>query len=79
MVITLIALILSIIGAINWLLVGIFGFNVVTFITGAYVVIARIIYALVGLSGLWLLGFLIRKRFRAEAIDSSHADADRRY
>ncbi|MGI6701821.1 MAG: DUF378 domain-containing protein [Christensenellales bacterium] len=74
MVITLIALILSIIGAINWLLVGIFNWNFVSFITGDYVVIARIIYALVGLSGLWLLGYVIRKRFRADAIDSMHAD-----
>lgn len=75
MVITLIALILSIIGAINWLLVGIFGFNLVTFITGDFAVIARIIYTLVGLSGLWLIGYLIRKRFRADAIDSMHADS----
>lgn len=77
MVITLLALILSIIGAINWLLVGIFDFNFVSFITGSYVVIERIIYALVGLSGLWLTGFLIRKRFRADAIDSMHADRRR--
>lgn len=77
MVVTLIALILSIIGALNWLLVGIFGFNFVSWITGDFAVIARIIYALVGLSGLWLIGFLIRKRFRPDAIDSMHVDSHR--
>lgn len=77
MVITLIALILSIIGALNWLLVGIFNWNFVTFITGDFTVLARIIYALVGISGLWLIGFLIRKRFRPDAIDSMHVDSHR--
>ena len=72
MIFTLIALILSIIGGLNWMLVGLFQFNFVEFITGQYDVIARIIYALVGLSALWLLGYLIRKRFRADAIDEMH-------
>lgn len=74
MVITLIALVLSIIGALNWLLVGLFDFNFVSFITGNMTVIARIIYALVGIAGLWMLGYLIRKRFRPNAIDSMHTD-----
>lgn len=48
-----IALILIIIGAINWGLIGIFNFNLVEAIFGTMSVISRIIYALVGVSGLW--------------------------
>lgn len=48
-----IALILIIIGAINWGLVGFFKFNLVDSIFGTMSVISRIIYALVGISGLW--------------------------
>lgn len=52
-VIDTIALILIIIGAINWGLIGIFNFNLVDTIFGTMSVISRIIYALVGISGLW--------------------------
>lgn len=52
-VIDTIALILIIIGAINWGLVGIFNFNLVEAIFGGISVITRIIYILVGISGLW--------------------------
>ena len=48
-----IALVLIIIGAINWGLVGIFNFNLVDSIFGTMSVISRIIYALAGISGLW--------------------------
>lgn len=48
-----IALILIVIGAINWGLIGIFNFNLVEFIFGNMTVLSRIIYALVGISGLW--------------------------
>ena len=52
-----IALTLVIIGAINWGLIGFFRFNLVSWIFGDMTVIARIVYALVGLSGLYLLTF----------------------
>ncbi len=52
-VIDTIALILIIIGAINWGLIGIFNFNLVDTIFGAMSIISRIIYTLVGISGLW--------------------------
>ena len=52
-VIDTIALVLIIIGAINWGLVGIFNFNLVDSLFGTMSVISRIIYALVGISGLW--------------------------
>ena len=47
----IIALILSIIGSINWGLVSIFQFDLVS----------RIIYGLVGLAGLWCITILIRR------------------
>lgn len=52
----LVAFILVIIGALNWGLVGAFSFDVVTKIFGPGT-IARIIYILVGLSGLFLIFF----------------------
>ncbi len=52
-VIDKIALLLIIIGAINWGLIGIFKFNLVDTIFGTMSVVSRIIYTLVGISGLW--------------------------
>ena len=54
---TIIAFSLVIIGALVWLLVGLFNFNLVAFIFGAggAAIISRIIYALVGISALWML------------------------
>ena len=51
------ALTISIIGAVNWGLIGFFNFNLVALIFGSMSWISRIIYALVGLSGLYLLSF----------------------
>lgn len=60
--ITFIAIIIAIVGAINWLLIGIFDFNIVAWIFGANLLMAsRIIYTIVGLSGLWLIGYLIKR------------------
>lgn len=50
-----IALILVIIGALNWGLVGFFNFDLVKTIFGDMTVVSRIIYDLVGLAGLYLL------------------------
>ncbi len=50
-----IALALVIIGAINWLLIGLFSFNLVDTIFGVMSVISRIVYILVGISGLWCI------------------------
>lgn len=52
-VIDTIALILIIIGAINWGLIGLFNFNLVDAIFGTMSIVSRIIYTLVGISGLW--------------------------
>ncbi len=52
-VIDKIALVLIIIGALNWGLIGLFGFDLVATLFGEMSVISRIVYGLVGLSGLW--------------------------
>ena len=58
-VINKIALALAIIGALNWGLVGLFAFDLVAWICGgAGTVIARIIYSLVGLAGIWCISLL---------------------
>ena len=54
-----IALILIIIGAVNWGLIGLFRFNLVEMIFGDMTVLARIIYTLVGISGLWGIKLLL--------------------
>lgn len=53
-----IALVLVIIGAIVWGLIGLFNFNLVEMIFGNMTVISRIIYTLVGISGLWAIKLL---------------------
>lgn len=57
-----IALILVAIGAINWGLVGFFDFNLVNFIFGEMNFIPRVIYALVGIAGLYSLSYFGRLR-----------------
>ncbi len=52
-VIDKIALVLIIIGAINWGLIGFFKFNLVELLFGNMTALSRIIYGLVGISGLW--------------------------
>ena len=55
------ALILVIIGALNWGLVGFFRFDLVAWLFGGQAaVVSRIIYALVGLAGLWCITLLFR-------------------
>jgi uncharacterized membrane protein YuzA (DUF378 family) len=59
---TLISLILVIIGAINWGLVGVLGFDLVaTLFGGADSLLSRIVYTLVGLAGLQLLTLFAKK------------------
>jgi uncharacterized membrane protein YuzA (DUF378 family) len=50
-----IALVLVIVGAINWGLVGLFSFDLVAAIFGGMSILSRIIYDLVGLSGIYLI------------------------
>ena len=62
-----VALVLGIIGALNWGIVGLFRFDCVAFLFGGQTgAISRVIYALVGLAGLWCITMLFRED-RAEA------------
>lgn len=51
-------LIFTIIGAINWLLIGLFDFNVVDSIFGTASVLSKIIYIIVGIAGIINIGLL---------------------
>jgi uncharacterized membrane protein YuzA (DUF378 family) len=53
-----IALVLALIGAINWGLVGLFNINLVTLIFGTIPMLVTLVYALVGLSGLYLIYYM---------------------
>ena len=67
MVIDKIALALAIIGALNW---GGIGFDTVAFLCGGQMaILSRIIYALVGLAGLWCITLL----FRSSDEETGHA------
>lgn len=57
-----IALIISIIGGINWGSIGLFQFDIVAWIFGGQdSMVSRIIYVLVGLSSLWCISFLLKR------------------
>lgn len=58
-------LILVIVGAVNWGLIGFFSFDLVRMIFGNMTTFSRIIYALVGLSGLYALSYFGRIRKNA--------------
>ena len=73
--ITLIALIITIVGALNWLLIGVAGFNLVGWITFGSEIAARIVYILVGIAGAWLVYFIIRKKGR---VDEQFPEHERR-
>lgn len=54
-----ISLVLVIVGAINWALIGIFQFDLVAYLFGGQAaVVSRIIYTLVGAAGLWCISLL---------------------
>ena len=51
------ALTIAVIGAVNWGLIGFFDLNLVSMIFGSMTWVSRVIYALVGLCGLYLFTF----------------------
>ena len=51
------ALTIAIIGAVNWGLIGLFRFDLVAFLFGDMSWFSRIVYVLVGISGLYLISF----------------------
>ena len=66
----IVALSVVILGALNWFLVGVFSWNLITAIFGLGIV-TRILYAIVGLAGIWLLIQLIVRRTRLFSRDPS--------
>lgn len=65
------ALALVIIGAVNWLLIGLFRFDLVATLFGNMSWLSRIIYTIVGLSGLYLISLF----GRIKEINESESDS----
>ena len=58
-----IALLLVVIGAINWGLLGVFRFDLVAFLFGGQAaLVSRIVYTVVGAAGLWCISLLFRSK-----------------
>jgi len=68
------ALTLTIIGAFNWLCVALFRFDIVAWMFGgSHHAIARLIYGVIGVAGLWCLGLLFRRHEgHRHAVDTVH-------
>jgi len=70
MIMDRIALILTIVGALNWGSIGLFKFDIVAWICGGQdALVSRIIYTLVALAGVWCISLLFRAREKFEALD----------
>lgn len=55
---TIVSFILVIVGALNWLLIGLFSFDLVALLFGSMSVVSRIVYALVGVASFWVIFFI---------------------
>ena len=63
---------LIIIGALNWGLIGFFQYDLVAAIFGGQLTaVSRIIYAIVGLSGIWALTLFFRRRRHVEHVEEA--------
>ncbi len=61
------ALIITIIGALNWGSIGLFQFDIVSWIFGgAGTLLARIVYTVVALAGIWCITLLFKDRAKAD-------------
>ncbi len=70
MIMDRIALIISIIGALNWGSIGLFSFDIVAWIFGGQDAIgSRIVYTVVALAGIWCISLLFRAREKYRALD----------
>ena len=62
-----IALLLTIIGAINWGSIGLFGFDIVGFLFGGQgAPLSRIIFTIVGIAGLWCITFFFNDKYKSK-------------
>ena len=63
MIIDRIALILTIVGALNWGSIGLFSFDLVAWLCGGQAaIVSRIVYTVVALAGIWCISLLFRPR-----------------
>jgi len=70
MIMDRIALILTILGALNWGSIGLFRFDIVAWICGGQdALVSRIIYTVIALAGVWCISLLFRAREKFEALD----------
>ena len=70
MIMDRIALLLAIIGGLNWGLVGLFKFDLVAYLFGGQTAtLSRVIYALVGLAAIWCISLLFRDHRGEEDAD----------
>lgn len=69
---SIVALVLVVVGGLNWGLVGAFDFNLVTAIFGEGSFLARTVFALVGLSALWVAASVIPMALRAPETSAAH-------
>ena len=72
MIIDRIALIISIIGALNWGSIGLFQFDIVAWICGGSgSLLSRIIYTVVALAGVWCISLIFRARKEFDSLEDS--------
>lgn len=65
-----IALIIAVIGALNWGSIGLFRFDIVAWLFGGQdALISRIVYTVVALAGIWCISLIFRARESFEALD----------
>lgn len=69
------SLVLVIIGAINWGLIGLFQFDLIAFLFGGQMaLISRVLYTIVGAAGLWSISLLFTSHAREERADHARVD-----
>ena len=70
MIMDRIALLITIIGALNWGSIGLFRFDIVAWLCGGQTsLISRIVYTVVALAGIWCISLLFRARERFVSVD----------
>ena len=70
MIMDRIALLLTIIGALNWGSIGLFRFDIVAWLCGGQTsLVSRIVYTVVALAGIWCVSLLFRARERFVSVD----------
>lgn len=73
-VFSIIALVLTIVGALNWLLIGIIGFNFVNWVSFGMVWLERMLYIIVGIAGIYMLVWLCVSRGKMVEDDKYYRD-----